>query len=104
MRVSTIASTTVTSYRAGMHGSKVFSAWLRANGVSQLEAARVLLVSPSSVSLWLSKRRAPSAAGRVAIERWTSGAVAASSWLSREEAALEAELGRVEPWRKRDGA
>jgi DNA-binding transcriptional regulator YdaS (Cro superfamily) len=90
--------TNVSRYGAAMTGYKLFSAWLKKKNVPQLTAARVLLVSPSAVSCWLSARRVPSAAWREAIERWTGGDVPASSWLTREERAIEAELARVAPF------
>lgn len=69
--------------------------WLDAHGQKRVTLAKTLGITPPLVSLWLAGRRTPSAPLRSAIERWTSGAIAASAWLEPAELARERRLARV---------
>lgn len=79
-------------------GADLMAKWLRDRRIKQTTVARVLLVTPSAVHDWLLHKRTPSLQFRDALERWTSGAVPATSWLSSQDLALLQHLTKVEPY------
>lgn len=78
-------------------GPELLRAFLTTHDAPQALAARVLGVSAPAVHDWIHRKRSPSAPFRAALERWTDGAVPASSWLDGDELELVAQLGRVQP-------
>ncbi len=72
------------------------AAFLEEHDLTQREAAQAVGVSSPTMHDWLTGAKRPSAAHRESIERWTSGAVAASAWATAEEAAA---VEAIEPFR-----
>lgn len=75
-----------------MQAPKLLADFLAAHSVPQVEVATLLGVDPATVSYWLSGSRKPQQQYREALERWTSGAVPADTWL---DAAARRELDRL---------
>ena len=82
-------------------GREALSRWLAFHGVPQAVCALAIGVSQAAVSDWSRGKKVPEARYRNAIERWTSGAVPASSWLPAEERAELERLENLEPYKPR---
>ena len=83
-------------------GNDALSRWLALHGVSQARCGLALGVTQTAVSDWVRGRKSPQSRYRAALERWSSGAIPANSWLSATE---RAELNRLEwlqPFQPRD--
>lgn len=65
-------------------GSKAFAAFLKANRISQADAARALGVSSPTIFDWIKGTKRPRPAHREAIERWTEKVVA-DQWKTKGE-------------------
>jgi len=85
-------------------GAGLLAEWLNDNTVSMAEAGRKLGVSHVSVWQWLNTTSRPRHHLREAIERWTGGAVSASSWMTEAEAADLERAAAVEPHTGPDAA
>lgn len=83
--------------RAPSHGSRRLAAWLEREKVAQAALARALGVSGACVSDWLARKRLPGELYRAAIDRYTSGAVPATSWQDARERALAEKLAELRP-------
>lgn len=68
-----------------MDGIDLFEAYIRDKKKS--EVAAELHVSPSVLYYWLKRAQKPREAMRIKIEKWSKGAVPASSWLEAKEIA-----------------
>jgi transcriptional regulator with XRE-family HTH domain len=60
---------------------ELLAEFIRVHGLSLRDAARGIGTSKTSLIFWLRGDQRPRAEVRDAIEKWTSGAVPASSWL-----------------------
>jgi hypothetical protein len=94
----TLANRSACRYVSSMNvGPELLREFLEKNQAPQVLAARVLGVSAPCVHDWLARKRTPSAPFRVAMERWTAGAVPAVSWLDGDELELVRTLASVRP-------
>ena len=85
-------------------GPDALSRWRALYSVPQAVCALAMGVSQAAVSDWTRGKKIPEARYRNAIERWTSGAVPASSWLPAEERAELERLENLEPYQPRSHA
>ncbi len=77
-------------------GKCLLAEFLKRNGISQRAAAAALGVSAPNMHDWLAGAKRPRAENRVAIDRWTAGAVPAASWSTPDELS---NLETVEPFK-----
>ena len=70
-----------------VRGATLLAHWLDHHGITFEQAATALATTRGCISLWCSGHMRPRAEVRLAIERYTSHAVPALSWLSKNEAA-----------------
>lgn len=73
--------------------------FIDANGVSVSEAARQLGVSHPALYGWFDGSRNPEAIQRLAIERWTDGAIESSEWETKEERDRRRAVEAIEPFK-----
>lgn len=89
---------TSTDTRAPSETGAALHAVITAAGLTYDSAARALGATKVAVWSWCHTGSRPNARLRLAIERWTRGAVPASSWLSADE---RVRLDSVEPLPRR---
>jgi DNA-binding transcriptional regulator YdaS (Cro superfamily) len=78
-------------------GAVLLAQFLEQREIPQSRCAAALGVSSPTVHDWLKAVKRPRTALRVAIDRWTGGAVPSSSWATAKELAT---LDGIEPWKR----
>ena len=77
-------------------GQDRLRAFLDKHGITLAQAAEAVASTKASLSLWALGGMRPRHEWRLAIERWTRGAVPAASWLTADERRM---VAGVKPYR-----